>query len=79
MIDKRTFVNELMQMRPTVFSDAHKAEQAVDLVFQVLKEKVGDELVGIDGIGEFRTEQGKVLFTPSRSLMDRISESSSTT
>ncbi len=77
MIDKRTYVNELMHELPNVFKDAKQAEQAVDIVFGLIKDKVGNELVEIAGIGEFRTEQGRVVFTPTRSLMDRISESSS--
>ena len=79
MIDRHTFVNELMHERTSLFGDKQKAEQVVDTVFQVLKEKVGQEFVEIDGIGEFRSEAGKVVFTPTRSLMDRISESSPTT
>ncbi|EMG35827.1 hypothetical protein PCS_03310 [Desulfocurvibacter africanus PCS] len=77
MIDKHTYVNELMLELPNLFSDPKKAEQAVDIIFGLIKDKVGNELVEIAGIGEFRTEQGRVVFTPTRSLMDRISESSS--
>lgn len=74
MIDKHTYVNELMHELSTKFGDAKKAEQAVDIVFGLMKERVGNELVEMEGIGEFRTEQGRVVFTPTRSLMDRISE-----
>lgn len=77
MIDKHTYINELLQERPNLFSDAKQAEQAVDIIFGLIKEKVGDELVEITDVGEFRTEQGRIVFTPTRSLLDHISESSS--